>query len=84
MVAISFVLSLIPVFELPWGGSATCFSTLPIIMMSLRHGGKWGVATAAVYSITQMLQGTDSLSAAMAATNVLGLVGCALIDYLMG
>lgn len=80
MVALSFVLSLIPFLRLPWGGSITCFSTLPIIMMSLRHNAKWGVATAAVYGLLQMMQGMDSV---VAAATPLAMVGCALLDYVL-
>ncbi|MFV0412330.1 MAG: energy-coupled thiamine transporter ThiT [Oscillospiraceae bacterium] len=80
MVALSFVLSLIPFFELPWGGSITCFSTLPIILVSLRHSSKWGLATATVYGFLQMLQGIDNV---VAAKTLPAMVLCALLDYIL-
>ncbi len=80
MVALAFALSMIPFFQLPWGGSITCFSTLPIIVMSLRHNAKWGVGTAVVYGVAQMFQGMSSVVAAQTA---LAMIGCALLDYIL-
>ena len=82
MVALAFVLSFIPFIELPWGGSITLFSTLPIFIMSLRHGAKWGVGTAAVYSLLQLMQGMDSVVAVPAKT-IFTMVLCALLDYVL-
>lgn len=80
MIALSFVLALIPFFRMPWGGSITCFSTLPILMMSFRHGGKWGVATAALYGVSQTLYGIDSV---VAAQTPLAMLLCILLDYVL-
>jgi thiamine transporter len=82
MVALAFVLSMIPFIELPWGGSVTLFSTLPLFLMGLRHGLKWGVGTAAVYSVLQLLQGLDSVAAVPAKT-FFTMALCALLDYLL-
>lgn len=43
MIALSSVLSLIKVFEMPQGGSITAGSMVPILLVGLRHGTKWGV-----------------------------------------
>ncbi len=80
MVAVAFVLSFIPLFKMPWGGTVTCFSTLPILLMSFRHGGRWGVATAGVYGILQAMQGLDNIAAAQTAA---AMALCALLDYLL-
>lgn len=80
MVALAFALSLIPPFKLPLGGSVTFFSTLPIIVMSLRHNAKWGVGVAAVYSLLQMMQGMDSV---LFLKTVPTMVLCALLDYIL-
>ncbi|MCL2628733.1 MAG: energy-coupled thiamine transporter ThiT [Oscillospiraceae bacterium] len=56
LVAIGFVLSLIAPFRLPWGGSVTPISMLPILMIGIRHGISWGLAGGALYSCLQMLQ----------------------------
>lgn len=80
MVALAFVLSLIPFFQMPWGGSITCFSTLPIVVMSFRHGLKWGLGTAMVYGLLQTMQGMDSV---VAAKTVWAMILCALLDYIL-
>ena len=46
MIALGTILGFIPVFELPHGGSITLVSTLPIVLVSFRHGVKWGTLTA--------------------------------------
>jgi len=80
MVALGFVLSIIPFFHLPWGGSVTCFSTLPIIVMSFRHGMKWGVASAAVFGAVHALMGANSVAAA---GSFGAMLLCALLDYIL-
>ena len=80
LIALGTVLSYIPIFELPHGGSVTFVSTLPIILMSLRHGPKWGLFTAFVYSLIQLFLGLKNLTYCQ----TLGAqVGCALLDYVL-
>lgn len=80
MVGLSFALSAIPAFKLPYGGSATLFSTLPIILVGLRHGSKWGVATTTLYGFTQLLQGMGNIMFLQTAGTMLL---CALLDYIL-
>ena len=42
MIAIGTVLSNIKFFTLPNGGSVTALSMLPFVLVSFRHGIKWG------------------------------------------
>jgi len=56
LVAIGFALSYITPFRLPWGGSVTPLSMLPILMIGLRHGLKWGILGGIVFACLQMLQ----------------------------
>jgi thiamine transporter len=56
LVAVGFVLSYIKLFELPQGGSVTALSMLPILMIGLRHGPKWGLCGGFVFACLQMLQ----------------------------
>ncbi len=81
MIAMAFVLSLIPVFELPWGGTVTMVSTLPILVFSLRHKASWGIAVAGVYSLTQLLHGFGNV---LYAKTYWAMVLCALLDYILG
>jgi thiamine transporter len=82
-VALAVVLSVLSFFlHMPWGGSVTPAATLPIIVVSLRHGVKWGVLAALAYSLTQLLLGFSNLMAIPART--LGsMVICALLDYIL-
>lgn len=60
MLALAVVLSFIKLFEAPMGGSITLVSMLPIIMVSIKHGNKAGVATAFLFSLIQLVQGIAS------------------------
>lgn len=57
MVALSAVLQLIPFISLPQGGTVTLASMAPVVFIALRHGVKWGLLTAFVGSLVQMLLG---------------------------
>lgn len=57
MIALSTVLSMIQIPLMPHGGSITLFSMVPILVMSYRHGAKWGIMTAFVNSLIQLVQG---------------------------
>ena len=43
MIALGTVLANIKIFEMPNGGSITLLSMLPFILVSYRHGTKWGL-----------------------------------------
>ena len=43
MIALGTVLANIKIYELPNGGSITLFSMLPFVLLSFRHGVKWGL-----------------------------------------
>lgn len=57
MVALATVLSVIPVMQLPFGGSVTLFSQVPIIAVSWILGVPWGLASGLAYGILQILVG---------------------------
>ena len=56
MIAMATILSLFKLYELPWGGSVTLASMLPLVIIGYRHGLKWGMLSSLVYSLLQMLQ----------------------------
>ena len=60
MVAVATVLSLLKI-DLPFGGGVTLASMLPIILISHRYGFKWGLFTAFVYSVLQLILGVDNV-----------------------
>ena len=79
MIALGTVLANIKIFELPNGGSITLLSMLPFILVSYRHGTKWGLFTGFVNSLLQMLLGFY----APPAPGLLPLVGMILLDYVL-
>ena len=61
LVAISAVLSLWPKFKfLPYGGSITVCSMLPIILFSYRRGIKWGLLAGLAFALIQTITGFTS------------------------
>ena len=57
MVALATVLSVIPVMQLPFGGSVTLFSQVPILAVSWILGIPWGLASGFAYGVLQILVG---------------------------
>lgn len=78
-IAIGTVLSFLKI-DLPFGGGVTIASMLPLIIISHRWGWKWGVFTAFVYSVLQLLFGLDNVGYA---TTFLTAVGVILLDYII-
>lgn len=82
MVALAVVLSYVRVFKLPWGGSVTLLSMLPIVIYSIRWGVKAGFATAFVFSLAQFAQGCADGLFGWGLTPVM-LIACILLDYVL-
>ncbi len=57
MLALAVALSFVKFAQLPFDGSITLASMLPICLVSIKYGLKWGLGTAFLYSWTQILQG---------------------------
>jgi thiamine transporter len=66
--------------QLPFGGSVTLFSQLPLVLIAYRYGAKWGVANAMIAGVFQQLLGLNNLQYA---TNALALAGIILLDYVV-
>ena len=49
---------------MPFGGQLTLVSMLPIVLISYRHGVKWGLTAGFAYSLVQMALGADTVTAA--------------------
>ena len=64
LIALATILSIIKVFEMPWGGSITAASMLPLVIIGYRHGIKWGMFSSVVFSVIQMMLGGGTISAA--------------------
>lgn len=57
LIALATVLSLIKIFDMPYGGSVTAGSMVPIIIFSMMSDIKWSITQAVVYSLVQLLLG---------------------------
>lgn len=79
LIALGTVLSLIKI-DLPFGGGVTLCSMLPIVVVSFRHGWKWGGFAGFVYSVIQLLLGLDNVQYASSAVMAGGIV---VLDYLL-
>lgn len=82
MVALAFVLSMVKIFKLPWGGSITLLSMLPIVIYSIRNGAKCGLAASFVYALTQFLDGVVGDGLFAWGLSPLNLVLCIFLDYI--
>lgn len=80
MIALATVLSMIKIVDLPYGGSVTIASMLPIAIIAYRRGAGWGFGSALVYGIIQQLLGMNSLSYV---TTWQSVVAVMLLDYII-
>jgi thiamine transporter len=53
-IALATVLSYIKIFSMPYGGSVTLGSMVPILLISFRRDVKVGVTTGVIYGLVQM------------------------------
>ena len=82
MIALATVLSFIRVFKLPWGGSITLLSMLPIALFSIKRGVKSGMIVSFLFALIQFGQGI--LDGLFGWGLTLGmLIACILLDYIL-
>ena len=79
MIALGTILSMLKI-DLPFGGGVTIASMLPVVLISHRWGWKWGIPTAFVYSVIQLLLGLDNVGYATTFATALGVI---LLDYIV-
>ena len=63
LLAAAVMLSLIKLFELPFGGTVTPASMMPVILIAYIYGTRWGIFSAFVFSILQLVTGMGTVSA---------------------
>ena len=56
LLALAIVLSFIKIWNMPMGGSVTLLSMLPILLIAIKNGTAWGVGTAFLFSMFQLVQ----------------------------
>ena len=67
LLAVAIILELVSkmfIPEMPFGGQLTLCSMLPIVLISYRHGVKWGLTAGFGYALVQMALGADTVTAA--------------------
>lgn len=57
LIALSAILSMIVLFNAPYGGTVTAASMVPVIIIGILFGNKWGLLSGFVYALLQMLTG---------------------------
>lgn len=92
LIAMAIVLELVAkafIPEMPFGGQITLVSMLPVVLISYRHGVKWGLLSGVVYAALEMVIGAKTVAAAFQpdyfGTGVLianALLMC-LLDYVL-
>lgn len=79
MIAVATILANIKFFTMPQGGTIT-LEMVPIVLMALRNGSKWGVLTGFVHGIIQMILGFSNV---MYCATLISQIGCILLDYVL-
>ena len=78
LLSFATVLSLFKIVDLPYGGSVTIASMLPLVIAAWRHGTGYGLVTAGLYGIVQQLLGLKTLSYVTTWQSVVAVI---LLDY---
>ena len=67
LLAVAIVLELVSkmfIPEMPFGGQVTLVSMLPVVLISYRHGVKWGLVAGFTYALLEMALGAKTVAAA--------------------
>ena len=82
MIALSTVLAMLKLIDMPYGGSVTFAQMLPILIYAYRHGPKYGMGAALTASMIQLLLGLENFSYLPLVTWY-SIVVLALLDYVV-
>ena len=82
MIALSTVLAMLKLIDMPYGGSVTFAQMLPIIIFAYRHGPKYGMGAALVASLIQLLLGFENFSY-LPLVSWYSVIVLALLDYVI-
>ena len=67
LLSVAIVLELVSkmfIPEMPFGGQITLVSMLPVVLISYRHGIRWGLVSGAAYALIEMAIGAKTVAAA--------------------
>ncbi len=82
MIAFSAVLSVLKLVDMPYGGSVTFASMLPVAIIAYRHGLKWGIGAGVVYAAVQQVLGLENF-AYLPVPTWQAITALFLLDYLL-
>lgn len=80
MLAAATLLSMLKIIDLPYGGSVTLASLLPILILAHRYGTLWGMLSGLVYGALQLALGAKVLTYV---TTPLSVAAVVLLDYIV-
>lgn len=81
LISLATVLSMVKVLKMPLGGSVTLLSMLPVAMLSIEYGVKWGLSSAFLYSLVQFyLDFGEVLGWGLTPTVLIGTI---IFDYVL-
>ncbi len=80
MIALATILSFIKLANLPYGGSITIASMLPILIVAVRYGTPWGLFTGLVHGTLQLILDPGPLSYFSDGMSVAAII---ILDYLL-
>ena len=92
LLAVAIVLELLSkmfIPEMPFGGQVTLVSMLPVVLISYRHGVKWGFVSGAAYALIEMAIGARTVAAAFQpgyfgdGTMIFNAILMCLFDYVL-
>ena len=92
LIAVAIVLELVSkmfIPEMPFGGQITLVSMLPVVLISYRHGVKWGLVAGLGYALIEMVIGAKTVATAFQpgyfgdGTMILNALIMCVLDYLV-
>ena len=83
LVSLAMALSFAKLWEMPMGGSVTLGSMLPILLLSLALGVKWGLAGSTVFALFQLVQALIEGNVFPYCETAGTLILCILFDYVL-
>lgn len=92
LLAMAIVLELVSksfIPEMPFGGQVTLVSMLPVVLISYRHGTKWGIVSGLCYALIEMVIGAKTVAAAFQpgyfgdGTMIFNAIIMCLLDYIL-
>lgn len=82
-IALATILSFFPVYEMPMGGSVTLASMLPILIIGVKFGYKWGLGASGTFMLIQLLQSLIKGNVFVWCTTASAVIICVLFDYVV-